>query len=338
MLSKPPPAAPRGEAQPTVWTVGVSARLDGEVWRVNVSVGMGEYYDGGAQQVGSYALRTNERAFVREMVRYGVNPVSVGVVKVLGAAGRTVRVTNGTQSISVEKLEARTLPEPYRVSLKNNSSKDVVAVQINSYKLGQFTALRWRGGDRLNALIKAGESYRMEMVSEDRACAGADGYRPTQTDRVEISSVVFADGSYEGTAGLAALIRAKSLGHIQPLGRVVELINSWNDRDNLSAAEITHYFRSIANGIEEVAEPSMLNDLLSNLPEGEVEKVPSLGNFLRHGQHEIKTNLLGDAQELESLANRKQEAQVETKIVAGWLTRTKAKYVDWLAAAQAAAR
>jgi hypothetical protein len=338
VLSKLPPASPRGEAQPTVWTVAVSARPEGELWRVNVFVGLGEFYDSGARQVGSYALRTNERAVVSEIARYGVNPLSVAVVKVLAGAARPPRVLNRTQSISWEKLEARPLPEPYRISLKNSSSKDVLAVQLNSYKLGHFSALRWHGGERLRPLIKAGESYRMEMISEDRACAETDGYRPTQTDRIEISSVVFADGSYEGTAGLAALVRAKSLGHIQPLSRVVELFNSWNDRDNLSPAEITYYFRSVAGGIEEVAEPYMINDLLSNLAEREPEKVHSLGNFLRHGQHEIKTNLLADAQELESLLSREPETPGATKIVAEWLTRTKAKYANWLAAAQAAAR
>jgi hypothetical protein len=338
VLSKPPPATPNGEAQPTVWTVMVSARLEGELWRVNVSVGMGEFYDAGAHRVGSFALRTNERAFVSDLVRYGVNPLSVSVVKVLGGAARAPRVINRTQSISVEKLEVRALPEPYRVSLKNSSSKDVIAVQISSYKFSEFTALKWHGGDRLRALIKAGQSYPMEMVSEDRACAGMDGYRPTQTDRIEISSVVFADGSYEGTAGLAALIRARALGHIQPLSRVAELFNSWGERDNLSAAEITYYFRSVASGIEELAEPHLLNDLMSNLPQGEPETVLALGNFLRHGQHEIKVNLLADAQELERLAGRGMETEVETKIVAQWLTRKKAKYAEWLATAQTAAR
>jgi hypothetical protein len=338
VLSKPPPVAPGGEAQPTVWTVKVFARPDGELWRVSVSVGLGEFYDAGVHEVGSYALRTNERAVVGEVVRYGVSPLSVGVVKVLGGAARVPRVINRTQSISVEKLEARTLPEPYRVSLKNSSSKDVIAVQLNSHKREDFSALRWHGGGRLHALIKAGESYRMEMVSEDRGCAETDGYRPVQTDRIEISSVVFADGSYEGTPGLAALIRAKSLGHVQPLSRVVELFNSWKDRDNLSPAEITYYFRIIAGGIEEVAEPYLLNDLLSNLPEREPDKVLSLGSFLRHGQHEIKTSLLADAQELDGLAGKGLETHVEAKIVAEWLARTKAKYADWLVAAQAAAR
>lgn len=338
VLSKAPPASPRGEAQPTAWSVRVNAHPEGEAWRVNVSVGLGEFFDSGAPQVGSYLLRTNERVSVSEIARYGISPISVAVVKVLAGAARTPRVINRTQSISVEKLEARPLPEPYRVSLKNSSSKNVLAVQLNSYKLREFTALRWHGGDRLRALIEAGDVYRMEMLSEDRACADADGYRPTQTDRIEISSVVFADGSYEGTAGLAALIRAKSLGHLQPLSRVVELFNSWNDRDNLSPAEIAYHFRSMASGIEEVAEPYMLNDLLSNLSEREPDKVHSLGNFLRHGQHEIKTSLLADAQVLESRASKGLEPQVETKIVAEWLPRTKAKYADWLAAAQAAAR
>ena len=337
VLSKPPPSSPRGEASPSVWTVTVTAQPAGEMWRVNVFVGLGEYYDAGAKQVATYALHTNERAEVSEVIQYGVRPLRVGVFKVTAAAARPPRVMNRTQSIMVEKLEARPLPEPYQLSLKNRSGKDVLAIQINSHKGYEFSALRWHEEGRSRPLIKAGESYRMAMLSEDRACAATDGYRPTQSDRLEISAVVFADGSYEGTSGLATLIRAKALGHVQHLSRVSELFNSWGERDNLSPAEITHYFRSVADGIEEMAEAHLLNDLQIHLPDLGSETIPSLGKFLRHGQHEIKTNLLADAKYMESISARGLETQVETKIVAEWLARTKAKYVGWLAAAQAVA-
>ncbi|HLL16822.1 MAG TPA: hypothetical protein VK388_17315 [Pyrinomonadaceae bacterium] len=337
VLSKPPPASPRGEASPSVWTVTVTAQPAGELWRVNVSVGLGEYYDGGAQQVATYALQTNERAEVSEVMQYGVQTFRVAVVRVSAAAARAPRVMNRTQSIVVEKLEARPLPEPYQLALKNRSGKDVLAIQINSHKGGNFSALRWHEEGRSRPLIKAGDSHRIAMLSEDRACAGTDGYRPTQSDTLEISAVVFADGSYEGTAGLAALIRAKSLGHAQHLSRVLELFNSWDERDNLSPAEITYYFRSVAGGIEEMAESHLLNELQSHLPELGLETIPALGKFLRHGQHEIKTNLLADARDMESISAKGLETQVETKIVAEWLARTKAKYAGWLAAAQAVA-
>lgn len=334
ILSKAPPASPRGEASPSVWTVTVTAQSAGEMWRVSVAVGLGEYYDGEVKQVSTYVLRTDERTEVSEVVPYGVKPFRVGVVKVSAASARPPRVMNRTQSILVEKLEARPLPEPYQLSLKNRSGKDALAIQINSHKGGKFSALRWHEEGFLRPLIKAGGSYRVAMLSEDRACAGTDGYRPTQSDRLEISAVVFADGSYEGTTGLAALIRAKALGHVQHLSRVLELFNSWGERDNLSPAEIAYYFRSVAGGIEETAEPHLLNDLQNHLPELSSETIPALGKFLRHGQHEIKTNLLADAQHMESISAGGLETQVETKIVAEWLARTKAKYADWLAAAQ----
>jgi hypothetical protein len=338
VVSKPSPASPRGEASPSVWTLIVTAQPAGDMWRINVSLGLGEYYDGGAKQVATYVLRTNERAEVSEVMQHGVEPFRVGVLKVSTSAARAPHVMNRTQSILVEKLEARPLPEPYQLWLKNHSGKDVLAIQINSHKGGKFSALRWHEKGRSQPLIKAGDSYRITILSEDRACAGTDGYRPTQSDRLEISSVVFADGSYEGTSGLAALIRAKTLGHAQHLGSVSELFNSWGERDNLSPAEISYYFRAVASGIEEMAESHLVNDLQSRLPELGAETIPSLGKFLRHGQHEIKTSLLADAKEMESISAKGLETQVETKIVAEWLARTKAKYADWLAAAQAAVR
>lgn len=337
VVSKPPPASPRGEASPSVWTLIVTAQPAGDMWRVNVSVGLGEYYDGGTKQVATHVLRTNERAEVSEVMPYGVEPFRVGVFKVSASGARPPYIMNRTRSIKVEKLEARPLPEPYQLSLKNHSGKDVLAIQINSHKGGNFSALRWHEESRSRPLIRAGDSHRIAMLSEDRTCANTDGYRPTQSDRLEISAVVFADGSYEGASGLAALIRAKALGHARHLGRVSELFDSWGERDNLFPAEITYYFRTVADGIEETAEPHLVNDLQSHLPELGSETVPSLAKFLRHGQHEIKTSLLADANDVESISARGLETHVETKVVAEWLARTKAKYADWLTAAQAIA-
>ncbi|MBA3323170.1 MAG: hypothetical protein H0T45_17240 [Pyrinomonadaceae bacterium] len=330
IVTRHPPASPRGEERPSVSTVTVSARSDGELWQVGVSVGFGEFYDAGGQQVATYTLRANERAEVREVLGYGVNAFRVAVVKVLSEAGRAPRISNRTQSLAMDNLEAHTLPEPYRLILSNRSDKDVLAVQLNTFKNYKFLELKWRAGEHLRPLIKAGASYPIEMLSEDRACAGPDGYRPRQSDRIEISAVVFIDGSYEGTPGLAILLKALALGHQQHLSRVMELLDMWSGREDLTPAEITHYFKSLAGEMEETAEPYMLNDLQTSFSELGPEAVPTLGSFLRHGQHAIKTSLLADARALESAVDKGQA----TTITPDWLTRTTARYKQWLRAAQ----
>ena len=330
VMTRHPPASPRGEERASVSTVTVSARADDGLWQVGVFVGFGEFYDAGRQQVAAYTLRTNERVEVREVLGYGVNAFQVAVVKVLGEPGRAPRLSNRTQSLAVENLEARTLPEPYRLILSNRSDKEVLALQINTFKNYKFLELKWHAGERLRPLIKAGASYSIAMSSEDRSCAEPDGYRPRQSDRIEISAVVFTDGSYEGTPGLAVLMKALALGHQQHLSRAMELLDSWSGREDLTPAEITYYFKSLAGGLEEIAEPYMLNELQTSFPELGPEAFPTLGSFLRHGQHAIKTSLLADAREMESAIDKGQA----TAIMPDWLTRTTARYKQWLQSAQ----
>ncbi|PYS93481.1 MAG: hypothetical protein DMF64_04560 [Acidobacteria bacterium] len=322
---------PDSAGHPIVSKVTFSAQQNGDFWSLSVVVGVGEFYDAGEQQVAALTLRTNERAEVREVARFGLNPFSVGVVKVLGATASKPRVNSRVQSISVEKLEANMLPEPYRLTLKNNSSKDVLAIQYNTYKNGQFLFLKWLGMGLPRPLIKAGEVYRLEALSEAHTCADPDGYRPAQSNRLDIVSAVFTDGSYEGEPGLAALLRGVALGNKKHLGRVVATLNNLSENEKSIPAVVIYQLRYLAEGIDETADSYIVDELENSLPPLGPEATFALPNFIRAGQHDVKTNLLIDAQQLEDISNKTQKA----KAMNVWLTQTKAKYEHWLALAKA---
>jgi len=271
---------------------------------------------------------------VREVVPYGVSPVRVAVVKAFIEPAAQVRLTNRTQSLAVEKLDAETLPAPYRLALKNRAAADVLAVQLDTYKDSRHVALHWLGERWLRPLFKAGDMFRLDVPSEDRACAGDDGYRPSQSDRIAITAVVFADGSYEGDPHLAALIRAKALGNRKYLPAVVQALGGFSERTDLSAAELIAQLKYQASLMDELAESYMLDELQRGLPALGQDAAAALGNFLRHGQHEVKTNLLADAEWLEAATASKGE---QLKSTHAWLKQTRDKYEHWLAAAQSVA-
>ena len=318
------------EGKPAVSTVTVSARLEDELWRVGVVVGRGEFYDAGDQQVVAFNARTNERVEVRDLVRFGLNPFRVGVLKVLNQAARRPYATNRTESLSVEKLEAGQLPEPFRIFVKNNSEKNVLAVQYNTYKMGDMTHLKWLAGERSRPLIKPGDVYRLDVPSEDRTCGGEGGYRPVQSNRIEIASVVFTDGSYEGDQGLAVLMRSIALGNTKHLRRIVETLNAWSQREYLTAAEVAAELRAQVAAMDETAEPYMLSNLQMNFPSLTQESFAALSNFVRYGQHGIRTGVLDDVLKLEKAAGRDDEL----KEVQTWLARAKKKYERWLKASE----
>ena len=329
-MKRPDKYLPDSSGQPILSKIAVRADRAGELWNLKVFVGAGEFYDAGDRQLAAFTLRTNERADVGEGLQWGLIPFRVGVFKVSGHNAIKPRINLKTPSISVEKLEGGILPEPYHLSLKNNSEKDVLAIQYNTYKDGQFLHLEWRGLPQPLPLIKAGEDYRFEVLSQDRTCADPEGYRPVQSDRIEIASVVFVDGSYEGDSGLAALIWGRSLGNKKNLEGVVATLNNLNGSDESNPELLAYQLRVLSEGMDEVAEPSLAQTIRKGLPAEGDYSMSALTNFIRSGQHEIKTNLASDAWQLQRLIKTQNREAVKK-----WSAQTIAKYKQWLALAEA---
>jgi hypothetical protein len=179
-------------------------------------------------------------------------------------------------------------------------------------------------------LIKAGAIYRLEVLSEDRTCGDAEGYRPLQSNRIEIASVVFVGGSYEGDSGLAALIRGRAMGNKRNLDRVMAVLSSIDGNEESIPDLLVYHLRSLSEGMDEVAEPFLAEALRNSLPPEGNYSMSGLTNFIRSGQHEIKTNLRGDAQQLERLIKSQNSEAVKK-----WCAFIMAKYASWHALAEA---
>lgn len=330
-LGRPDKYLPDSSGQPILSKIAVHAEQVGGLWSLKVFAGVGEFYDAGERNIASFKLRTNERADVTEAARLGLNPFSVAVVKVLGqAASKPEVATFKTPSISVDKLEMNTLPEPYHLFLKNNSDKDVLAIQYNTYKDGRFLHLKWLQLPHPQPLIKSGATYRFDVLSEDRACGDAAGYRPLQSDKIEVASVVFVDGSYEGDSGLAALIRGRAMGNKKNLNRAIAMLGYLNGNEESLPDLLLYHLRSLSEGMDEVAEPHMTDALRKSLPAEGNYSMSALTNFIRSGQHEIKTSLRADALTLEILIKSQ-----NPKALKAWCATTIEKYTRWHAMAEA---
>lgn len=328
-LPRPARYLPDSSGHPILSTISLRVEGSSELWKINVAIGAGEFFDASGQELGTFTLRTNERANVGEAARFGLGPFRVGVVRVVGKDARNPRITFKTQSISVDKIEVETLPAPYKISLKNNSDKDVLAIQYNTYKDQQMVHLKWLSSSPPLSLIKGGATYQLQVLSGDRTCANTDGYHPGQSNRIEIASVVFVDGSYEGDSGLAALVKGQVIGNKRNLDRVLLLLNTFNgsEEPELLAAN----FRSLSEGMDDVAEPYLLDMLLSVLPPQSKDAGPGLTNLIRAGQHSVKRSLLSDAQQLDELIKTQDRAAIRS-----FCTLAITKYTQWQAWANAA--
>lgn len=331
-LPRPTHYLPDSAGRPIVSKITFLARQNGDLWHFKVFVGQGEFYDAGEQPAADLMLGTNERAEVGGLERFGISPFRVGVVKVMGQLARKPYVRNKTQSISLEQSEVGMLPEPHRLTLRNNSDKQVLAIQYNSFKDNRFLFLRWVENGPTQPLIKAGDVYRLEVLSQDLTCGDPDGYRASQSDRIDIVSVVFADGSYEGEPGLAALIRGQAIGNKKQLQRVVAALENLSEGHESNPAELIYHLRLLYQELDDAAEPYLAERLQNSLPPtyGPDSIVP-LTNLIRSGQHEIRSSLQNDAWALDMMV-KTQNAEAIRALCA----RTVAKYKKWLAESEAA--
>ena len=324
-LPRPAKIQPDSSGQPITSKVFVAARQLGTQWEVKVSIGKGEFYDAGDTMVGQFLLNLNELASVKEVSRFGLSPIQVGVLRIIRQQAGDPGFSNSTQSVSLESIEANNLPDPYKLQLRNNSQNDLIAIQYNTFRQGQFLELKWLSHGLSDPLIKAGESYTLAVSSEDKSCGDADGYHPNQSDRLDLVSAVFADGTFEGQSGLAALIKGAAFGNRLRLERVVQALRNAGD----NPTEIESQLKYLQDSINEETEPYMIETLRTILPPLPPDATPVLEGFIRSGMHDVKVNLIRDVNRFESLKRAGNLRLTET-----WTALTKAKYERWLAGAE----
>jgi hypothetical protein len=328
-LPRPTTYLPDSSGRPILSSLSVRAERVGDLWDLKVALGAGEFYDAGSRQIGAFTLRTNERADISEAAQLGFGSFRVAVVRVVGEGALQPAIRFKTQSLSLDKLEANTLPQPYRVYVKNNSDKDVLAIQYNTYKDRQMVQLKWLSLPPPLALIRAGEVFPLDVLSQDRTCADSDGYHSTQSNVIEIASVVFVDGTYEGDSGLAALVRGSAIGNKKDLDHVVSVLSNLSENE-VAPEVLLSALKALAEGMDDEADPYLLDVLRNGLPPQSDNAATALTNFIRSGQHAVRASLLGDSRQLESLIKRQNVEAIRT-----FCAKTITKYQQWHALATA---
>jgi hypothetical protein len=184
----------------------IAAAFDGEFWKIRVSVRKGEFYDKGEQEVATYSAREDERVTVKELEPLGVTPFDLAVVRAHQIVADPPEVRNKTKSIEVINIERVTVPNPYKLTLRNASEKPVVALEVNTYRGDRMLYLSWPMSAWDHPLIEPGGSYQVLATSDGKEKSTPYGYAPELSTSIEINTVVFGDGTYEGSPYLASLI------------------------------------------------------------------------------------------------------------------------------------
>lgn len=303
--------------------IAISTVLEGDMWKVLVSVTFGEFYDQGKKQIAAYRVHEGEKARIKELAQYGLKPFDVSIVRVKRVRAIQPEIVNQTNSIAVLSVKATVLPLPYRIIIKNTSVKAVQALEITAYKERKMLFLTWSSGTWNHPLIGAGREHNLEMPSDGWPEGFSPSeYLPDQSQIIEISTVVFADGTYEGKPFLAGVQRAGMLGNRLQLDRVLPLIQNALDATDFNSA--LSRFKEAVSALDEIVEHASSEELTSQFPTLSEGEKDNLLIFAKAGLRQVKSDVASAIAEFERSLG--QAANSEFK---AWLDKEKEKYEKW---------
>jgi hypothetical protein len=286
--------------------------------KINVTVFTGKKFFENEEIVGAYSIRENERLQIKDLTNFGVEPFEIAVVRVAPSASILPSVVNKTISLQVVGIEPlfSTLPY-YKIRLLNNSEKAVSAFTFETSSDSGTQLWGMFQGEKGESLIKARETIEKEIQNtlEDRKSLN-DQLPPVKAGQtLVITSVNFADGSYEGNASSAVQFRAFQLGRKLQLKQIIELIQVTEKLDLNALAEQ-------ALKLETSVDETELNELLRDFSTLNEKEKSRLSGTVEIASDKVKRDFV-----------RELEMQIQKSTpgsVSAWLNSTREQYQNWI--------
>jgi hypothetical protein len=203
----------------------------------------------------------------------------------------------------------------------------VLALELNTYSGEQMLLLKWPQGTWEHPLIEPGGTHEEDLWSAGRGQATSYGYVPEQSTSIEVSTVVFTDGTYEGKPYLAAVTKAQTAGSKTQLKRVLQLLQSVQESSaGFDESPLPGLKKSVSL-LSEDFEPNQLKQLQDEFPTLDEVLCKNLANFMRAGLHTVKATLLKEITTLEKTGQPRRSVLIEK-----WISKTQDKYERWFSA------
>lgn len=305
-----------------VRAVNFVSQMEGETAKIRISVFTGVKFHDKEEFVANYTIKENERAVIKELTKFGVEPFELTVVRTSPIVADLPTVVNNSDSIGViVEPNYSTLPT-FKAKLTNNSGKAVSAFTFET-KLGNHPMISGMPqGKQSQPLIAPGETYET-VISNDTEVAKK--LLKQESDTVEnltlhILTVVFEDGSFEGKPSDAARFRAFLLGRKLFLERAVSALQTLPFSEP-ELNKLTEKISILSDEIDETDYQKLMTDF-PMLTEKEKSTVRFCARAAIKG---TKLDMLRDLREISGTTNQKNESTASS------LTELKERYQNWLA-------
>lgn len=211
---------------PPVDTVTVKFLREGNGARVNVYAHRGSGENRESIKVAECVLGEWQSCVATQLAAYGVEPFYVSVVRRVEVELVPPQVENRTHAVEVGEVKIHPEVPSFELVLRNASDKDLRAVEIEEYRgmepKGPPPLYNWKG----TPPVKPGKTFSVTLEFGWNSKATQEGHTVEPADRVRIKSVLFADGTYEGSSLFAARAEAYREGRRIQLGRVIEMLRA----------------------------------------------------------------------------------------------------------------
>lgn len=318
------PNFPTSAEKPPVQAVKFIPSVENGTVTVKVRVFLGQKTFEKEEPIALYSMREGERVTVKELSNYGVVPFEIAVVRVTPTVSAALpAIENKTTSLQVTAMEPTfsTLPS-YKISILNNSNKAVSAFTSEMTETGRRRMSGMPQKKYNENLIEPGATWTSDIriPLENKKSENGEVPKPTDGLTFVITSVVFADGSYEGDASGAALFRAFTLGRKIQAKRIVALLEEF---ENVSAFNLNKFLEQSAK-LETTAGDAEFGALLKQFPAlNEREKTELRAAVEDVAEQDVKMEF--------AQGTEKSLRQLETdaaRLI--YLKKLKGKYQDWL--------
>jgi len=311
-----------------VTAVNVKWELAEDGVRVWVSVFLGELHQQ-ESKISSYVMHEGEKVTVQELAQVGVEPFQIKLVRINPSIAEMPQFTSKAKSIEVVVMQPNisTLPT-YQVVVRNVSGKNVVALAANVILEGRPRIMSLPRGKEGEPIIAPAGTYEFTVRLATQATPMPDGYTPTLVPNqvIEVSSVIFDDGSFEGNPEQAIHYAAFQKGDKMQLARVVDLFaRSLNTTDAAASATLASLKAQVA-ALNFEPDAASVEEVHSKFPDMSSQLERDLKPGIEISMKELRDGVVKDIVEFQ-LHHR----QVDPNTLREWLTSSKQRYEAWLA-------
>lgn len=312
-----------------VEAVRVISRVEGDGVRVTVSTLSGKKALENEQPVGTYLIRETEKISIDELKQVGIVPFKIKLVRVNPTIAVVPPVIlKGVESVVVlNSMPKETTLPSYRIILRNQSSKNIIGLGVDVIAAGKLRLTSKPHGIDGQLLIPAGKEYWLTVAGPNQAEPAIGGYvpAPAPDQEIQIKSVLFDDGTYEGDVETAVVVRGYRAGEKMELSLLIPLLANALKSPGADLSEGLRTLESQVSSLSSDADPQIVGVLTKEFhqPNGSISR--QIKETMEVTATTVKTNLLKEIHTLQASQN------LDSDLYKTWLTKTVERYEKWLA-------